>query len=596
MQRVADYVNEFIYKLGVKDIFMVSGGGMMFLSDGLAKHPQLSAVCTHHEQAAAMAAVGYAKMREGFGVVYVTTGCGGTNAVTGLLDAWQDNVPCLFISGQCKRKETIRNTGLPLRQLGVQEVDIIAIVQSITKYAVMVTDPQKIAWHLDRAVHLARTGRPGPAWIDIPMDVQGAMIDEEKLERFDPKQETVNYKTEPILDELQVLKGLLSNAKRPVIIAGQGIRLAAAVSLFRDFVEKHGIPVVATYLGMDILPSRHPLFIGRLGTKGDRAGNFAVQNADLVLAIGSRLSVSSTGHEYATFAREAKMVVVDIDPQEHRKNTARIDLFINADAGCFLKKIDLEKSQAWGPWAQQCREWREKWPICLPEYAVSEKVNMYYFVERLGLKMKPDAVVISDSGSANYVVSQGIQLSGAQRYITAGAQGAMGFTLPAAVGVSVARGHGEVLAITGDGSFQMNIQELQTIVHHQLPIKIFIWNNDGYMSIRATQRKFFDKRFIGTDSCSGISFPDTQKIAGAYGIPFFKVNQSVELDGVLDKVLAQPGPVICEVMCIRDQEIVTVASSRKSDGTMVSRPLEDMYPFLDRKELQANMIVKPLDE
>lgn len=597
MKRVADYIAEYILQLGVRDVFMVSGGGMMFLSDGLAMHPELRVVCTHHEQAAAMAAVGYAKYTECFGVAYITTGCGGTNALTGLLDAWQDNVPCIFISGQCKRKETVRNSGLPLRQFGVQEADIIALAQPLTKYAVMVNDPTEIAWHLDKAVHLARSGRPGPVWLDIPMDVQAAVIDETALKRFDPADEPAGYLLDPQPEALTDVTALLAAAKRPLVVAGQGIRLAGAILAFQKFVEEKQIPVVASRLGIDLLPSDHPLFIGRIGNKGDRAGNFAVQNADLLLVIGSRLSVSSTGHEYQTFAREAKIVIVDIDPVEHRKNTVRMDLFINADAGRFLEQLMTVPPPKSAAWCAKCLEWKAKWPVCLPEYAASQAVNLYYFVDCLTRRMKKDAAVVSDAGSAFYVVSQGGMFSAGQRYVTSGGQADMGYSLPAAVGVSLARDKGEVLAVTGDGSFQMNIQELQTVVHNRLPVKLFVWNNDGYLSIRATQSKFFEGRFIGTDSTSGVSFPDTGKIAAAYGIKFFRVHSSEELVGTLDEVLAFEGPVICEVLCVRDQEIVpTVSSWKKPDGTMVSRPLEDMYPFLDRDEFRREMIVSPLPE
>ena len=597
MLRVADFIADYIYKLGVRDVFMVSGGGMMFLSDGLAQKTELNVICPHHEQAAAMAAVGYAKYHNSFGVAYVTTGCGGTNAITGLLDAWQDNIPCLFISGQCKRKETVRNSGLPLRQLGVQEVDIVAVVQPLTKYAEMVNDPAKIAWHLDRAVYLARSGRPGPVWLDIPMDVQGALIDETALERFDPATESINFQLDPSPDAMATVAELLRTSQRPIIVAGQGIRLAEAIPLFKEFIETSGIPVVASRLGIDMLPSAHPLFVGRIGNKGDRAGNFSVQNADLVLVIGSRLSVSSTGHEYQTFAREAKIVIVDIDPVEHSKNTVRVDYFINADAKRFLEQVTKTGLPDYTAWAVKCLTWKNKWPVCLPEYADSERVNLYYFVDCLTRMMKDNATIVADAGSAFYVVSQAGQFNGNQRYVTSGGQADMGFSLPAAIGACVASGNSEVLAITGDGSFQMNIQELQTIVHNRLPVKLFVWNNDGYLSIRASQAKFFEGRFIGTDSTSGLSFPDTGKIADAYGIPFFRINTSNELPNMLGNILSSEGPAIIEVMCIRDQEIVpTVSSWKKPDGTMVSRPLEDMYPFLDRDEFRREMIAKPLDD
>lgn len=596
--RVADYIADYIYKLGVEDVFMVSGGGMMFLSDGVAKHSKMRAICTHHEQVAAMAAVSYAKYKESYGAAYVTTGCGGTNTITGLLGAWQDNVPCIFISGQCKRKETIRNSGLHLRQFGVQEADIVAIVKSITKYAVMVDDPQKIAYHLDKAAHMAKTGRPGPVWLDIPMDVQGAIIDESDLERFSSSEVIMEYKAIPTEQELKQIEQLLSNSKRPIIVAGQGIRLAKAISQFQTFIEKYRIPVVASRLGIDLLPSEHPLFIGRIGTKGDRAGNFAVQNSDLVVAMGSRLSVSSTGHEYDKFAREAKIIVIDIDPVEHKKNTVRIDLFVNSDVKRCLEALNLQKLPNTGAWVEKCLYWKKKWPVCLSEYANEHMgINLYYFVDRLSRKMKDKSVVISDAGSAFYVVSQGIQIKEGQRYITSGGQAEMGYTLPASIGVSIAKGKGEVLGVTGDGSFQLNIQELQTIVHYDLPIKTFVWNNDGYLSIRATQSKFFEGRFIGTDKASGVSFPDIEKIAKAYGIKYFKAANSVTLDHVLEEVLNYPKAVICEVMCLRNQEIVpTVSSYKKDNGTLVSKPLEDMHPFLDRNEFTKEMIVMPIKE
>jgi acetolactate synthase-1/2/3 large subunit len=598
LQRVADYIANYIYELGVKEVFMVAGGGQMFLTDGIARHPHLKAVCNHHEQASAMAVTAYAKYNQNLGAAFVTTGCGGTNTITGLLGAWQDNVACLFISGQSKRKETVRNSDLPLRQFGVQEADIIPIVQSITKYAIMINDPEEIAYHLDKAVYLAKSGRPGPVWLDIPLDVQGALIDEHALRRFSEEEIIKQYREEPEKEEMEKVLGLVQKAKRPIIIAGQGIRLAKAMPVFKVFVERYKFPVVFSRMGIDVLPSDSPFHIGRIGNKGDRAGNFAVQNADLVLAIGSRLSVSSTGHEYKQFAREAKIVVVDIDPLEHRKNTVRIDLFINADAKRFLQRMQLQNPPNTNDWLKKCQEWKAKWPVCLPEYANETRgINLYYFVDRLSRKLKPDSVVVADAGSAFYVTAQCIQLKEGQRCILSGGQAEMGNTLPAAIGVSVAKDFGEVLGITGDGSFQMNIQELQTIVHNKLPVKIFVWNNDGYLSIRATQSKFCEGRFIGTDKTSGVSFPDTRKIAKAYGIGYFKVSKSKELDKTLEDVLNYPGPVLCEVICLRDQEIVpTVASYKKADGTMVSKPLEDMYPFLDRTEFLSNMIVKPLSE
>lgn len=601
MMRVTDYIANYIYELGVKEVFMVSGGGMMFLSDGLASHPQLKVVCNHHEQASAMAAVSYAKYNNNLGVAYVSTGCGGTNAITGVLNGWQDSIPCLFVSGQVKRVVTTRNSGLKLRQFGVQELDIVEIVDSITKYAVMVNEPEKIAYHLDKAIYLAKSGRPGPVWLDIPMDVQGATIDETKLERFVPKEETEAYKTEPTVEELAKVEALLVESKRPIIVVGQGVRLAGANKIFLDFVEQHQIPVVAAYLGVGILPTEHPLYLGCIGGKGSRAGNFAMQNSDLVIVMGSRLDVSALGYEYDIFAREAKVVVIDIDPVEHQKKTIRIDLFINAEIKKFLS-VFKTGYQTGGDWVQKCKTWRDQW---LQVSASDEQayvnndnaVNIFYLINSLSKKMNPEAVVVSDAGSAFYATTKAIHLKDNQRYITSGGQAEMGYTVPACIGVSFAKNKGEVLGITGDGSFQFNIQELQTIKHHQLPIKIFVLNNDGYLSIRATQGKFFNGRFIGTDNTSGVSFPDLAKIANAYDIKYYKIPNNKMIEDHVEEILKDNEPVICEVICERDQEIVPAISSiKKENGQMQSRPLEDMYPFLDREELKQNMVIKLFDE
>ncbi len=598
MVRVVDYIADYVFRLGVKEIFMVTGGGMMFLSDGIASHPRIKAVCNHHEQASAMAAVSYAKLNENIGVAFFTSGCGGSNAITGLLGAWQDNIPCLFISGQSKRKETVYNSGLALRQFGVQEANIIAVVKSLTKYAEMVNAPEKIAYHLDKAVYLAKSGRPGPVWLDIPLDVQAAPIDEERLERFTGPEGDPGFKEEPAEGEIFRFTELFRKAQRPVAIAGHGIRLAKAIPEFLHLIRKNQIPVVGSHLGFDVIPSDDPLFIGRVGNKGDRAGNLAVQNADLVISLGCRMSVNTTGHEYQTFAREAQIIVVDIDSEEHKKKTIRIDLFVKADVKRFLERLKGLERVPPSSWASRCLEWKRKYPVCLPEYAQAKGgINLYYFVDRLCRRMKGDAVVVGDAGSVFYVMGQAFQVKEGQRFITSGAQAEMGFTLPACIGACFARGRKEVIGITGDGSLQMNIQELQTIVHHDLPIKLFIWNNDGYLSIRTSQKKFFNGRLIGSDRTSGVSFPELKKIADAYGIQYFRAAESSTLDREIDEVLGFPKAAICEVMCLSDQEIKpSVSAYVKPDGSMVSKPLEDMYPFLNRQEFLANMIVKPLDE
>ncbi|SDF28382.1 thiamine pyrophosphate-binding protein [Sporomusa acidovorans] len=596
MVRIADFIANFVFQQGVEYVFMVSGGGMMFLSDGLAQHPDVKIVANHHEQACAMGAVAYSKYREDLAVAYLTTGCGSTNAITGLLDAWQDSVPVLFISGQTKRKETVANSGLKLRQFGVQEVNIIPVVTSLTKYAVMVNEPQDIAYHLEKAVYLAKSGRPGPVWLDIPLDVQAAIIDESNLRHFSKQEMLDKYnKLEPTDEELKLFAKLLEKAQRPIFVVGQGVRISKAIPIFRSFVEKNNIPVVASRLGIDVLPSDHPLFIGRIGTKGDRAGNFALQNADFVIAIGSRLSVCSTGHEYSLFARQAKLVVVDIDPEEHKKNTVKIDSFINADAYSFLVQITSYKSNCTSDWVNRCQKWKEQFKIKFPNDS-NKRVNLYNFMEVLNRYLKEDGVVVSDAGSANFVVSQSISVKENARFITSAAQADMGFTLPAAIGTSFAKNKESVIGITGDGSFQMNIQELQTIIHHSLPIKLFVWNNDGYLSIRNTQKNFFDGRLIGTDGTNGVSFPDLRKIAHAYGFKYFKISNENSLEKIISRVMKYPEAVICEVMCLENQDILTVSSLRIADGSFISRPLEDMSPLLERTKLKDSMIVEPILE
>lgn len=586
--RVCDYIAKFIYEQGVSHVFTVVGGGMMYLADGLASQHGLKVVCTHHEQAAAMAAVSYAKYTGNIGVVYVTTGCGGTNALTGLLHAWQDNVPCIFISGQSNREDTIRGSGLKLRQVGVQEADIISIVESITKSAVMINKAEEIRFYLEQAVFLSKVQRKGPVWIDVPLDIQNAEVDHQKMLSFGKEDLYNAYNHYPEKKDIEYVRDVLSKSQRPIIVAGQGIRLSDSIDSFRTFIEKYNIPYVASRLGIDLLSSEHPLFIGRIGTKGDRAGNFALQNADVIISIGSRLSISSTGYDFSLFAREAKVIAVDIDAEEHKKRGVRIDYFIHSDIKHFIEKVtDLNVNTK--EWVVKCSQWKKKWPVCLDEYFIENGrgVNTYVFVNTLSKHLKEDSVVVSDAGGAFFVTSQALMLKEGQRYITSGGQAEMGYTLPACVGISVARWNNEVIGITGDGSFQMNIQELQTLKHYNLPVKLFVWNNNGYASIRETQTKFFEGRFIGTHKEYGVSFPDIHKIADAYELQYFKIDSYLTMDYMLDAILRYNGPAVCEVVCRTDQKVAPVLAS--------GHPLEDMYPFLDRKEFYENMIVKPIN-
>jgi acetolactate synthase-1/2/3 large subunit len=584
--RVADYIANFLFDNGIGTVYMVAGGGMAFLSDGLLCKKEITVICNHHEQASAMAAVAHSKFG-GIGCSYVSTGCGGTNALTGLLHAWQDSTPCIFISGQSKRKQTIYHSKLRLRQFGVQEADIIKLVTSITKYAVMVNDEYKIRFCLEKAMHLAFLGRPGPVWIDVPMDIQNAEVDPLEMKGFVPR----HKKIEP--PSLDILVQALKQAKRPLIIAGQGIRLSGSIKAFSDFVHKYKIPFVCTRMGLDSLPFTDNLYVGRMGNKGTRAANFSIQNADFILSLGARLSVSSTGHSYKDFAPYAKVFVVDIDEVEHKKNTIKIDGFIHYDLRNFFEDFPKISYAAPLSWQRKCLEWKEIFPVYSKEDNNNpEWIDLYYFIDSLSRCLKEDDVVVTDTGSALFVTGQGIKFfSQEQRYITSGAQVEMGFTLPGTIGVCMASGKNRVIGITGDGSLQMNIQELQTIAYHKLPIKLFVWNNQGYLTMKKTQDNFFGRR-IGADNESGVSFPDLSKIAEAYNIEYIKAQKPEQLQSDIKKVLDSYGAVICEVMCDPNQEIVTVSSKILPDGTIVSPPIDDMYPFLPRDVYECNCIAK----
>lgn len=595
MIRVSDYIARYISDtLGIRDVFMLTGAGIMHLTDGVACNEKLRAVCVHHEQSASMALEAYARANEHFGVGYFSTGPAALNALTGLGGAWQDTVPCLFISGQVKRSEASYNAGVEgLRQFGVQELNIIPVVESLCKYAVHLKDPQQTRYELEKCVAIAKQGRPGPVWLEVPMDVQAAMIDPDTLPGY-----TAEYQVPKAnADEMAAVIEAMKIAKRPVIIAGRGIRLAGAQKLLTDFATRHSIPVVTPYLGIDNLRHDLDIYIGKTGVKGDRPANFAMQNADLILSIGSSLHVSVIGYDYAQFARAAKKFVVDIDLTSHRKKTLAIDGLIQSDAKIFLNALNDGLGNAHidsKEWLARCVGWKKKYPVCLPEYVNTQNaINIYSFVDRLSALSAEGDMFVSDAGSAFYAVSQGIQLTrDNQRYIPSSAMATMGYTLPAAIGVSAAIGDKRVLAVTGDGSLQQNLQELQTILHYQLPVKLFVLNNDGYLSIRASQKNYFKERYIGEGPRSGVTCPDTLKICAAYGIPCARVSDLRKLDEAILTALATPGPYVLDVITPPEQPIIPTVSSRVNpDGTMSSRPLEDMAPFLDREEYRSNLLI-----
>ena len=596
--RVADFIAQFISEeLGVTDVFMVTGAGIMHLTDGVACNPELRAVCVHHEQSAAMALEAYSRASENFGVGYFSTGPGALNAITGLGGAWQDSVPCLFISGQVKRSEASHTSGVPgLRQFGVQEIDVMPVVQSLCKYAVHLNDAMSVRYELEKCVHLARQGRPGPTWLEVPLDVQSATVEIDDLIGFD----STESKPEAELSQIQAVVESLAQASRPVIIAGQGVRLAGAQGVLEDMARSHSIPVVTPYLGIDVISHASPVYVGKTGVKGDRAANLAMQNSDLVLSIGSSLHVSVIGYEYSQFAREAKKIVVDIDRTAHLKKTIEIDHLIESDAATFLDSLVplLPSETQTRDWLATCQKWADSYPVCLPEYAEGDaSINIYSLVDRLSELSSENDVFIADAGSAFYAVSQGIRLEkDGQRYIPSGAMATMGYSLPAAIGASAATGNKRVLAITGDGSLQQNIQELATIHHYGFPVKIFVLNNNGYLSIRASQTNYFEERFIGESPDSGVWLPDAVRLAEAFGIAASQVSDLAQLDDSIHTALDHPGPYLLDVVTPPDQPVVpTVGSVLNPDGSMSSRPLEDMVPFLDRDEYRRNLLVTPVD-
>ena len=596
--KLSDYIVKFFERQKVKDIFMVTGGGCMHLVDSFGKSSKIKYWCTEHEQSAAMAAEAYSKIKNDLGLVLTTSGPGATNTVTGVLDCYQDSTPVVFLSGQSKSKQTVLNSGIEgLRQFGVQEANIIPIVSSITKYAVEISEPKLIRYHLEKAVYLAKNGRPGPVWISIPLDIQSANINPDSLQVFDASDNEVKIKPNDF--EIAYCIEKLNNAKRPVIIGGHGIRLAEACEELNTFAINNSIPVVTPIMGIDILAGNHPCNIGRIGTKGTRAGNFAMQNADLILSLGSRLSVSVVGHEYELFAREAEVIVVDIDTIEHKKRTINnIDSVINCDVKEFLKQMLRISRFDFSEWLSICQNWKNKYPVILPKYSRDKNgINYYKFIDIINRNMDKSMPVIADAGSAFYVVSQTLNLKEKQRYITTGGTATMGFTVPAAIGVAVSMPYSSIIAITGEGSFMQNLQELEVIKYHDFNIKLFIMNNKGYFSIHQTQNRYFNGNFVGESKDSGISFTSVQKLAEAFGIDYLRFETIKEAEKLITGVLTSKKPCLIEVIVDSDMEIIPTTSSKmKATGVMISKPLEDMYPFLPRKEFLDNMLVKPVND
>ena len=595
--RLADFLVDFLARNQLSHVFMVTGGAAMHLNDAIGRNRQIRYTCCHHEQACAMAAEGFFRASGKLAVVQVTGGPGGINALNGVFGAWTDSIPMLVVSGQSKRETLMSSTNLPLRQLGDQEVDIVRMAGGITKYAVQILDPASIRHHLEKALYLATHGRPGPVWLDIPIDVQGAQIDPGTLQGFDlSKIEQSPVFSDATREQVRFILDRIKKAKRPVIYAGSGIRLSGQEGLFLELAGCLGVPVVAAWNSNDLLPNDHPAYVGRPGTLGDRAGNFAVQNSDFLLILGCRLNIRLISYNWKSFAPHAFKVMVDVDEAETKKPTLSIDLSIHADLKKFLPAMD-NLSRDWTPhhgeWLAWCHERVRRYPVVLSEYwKLMEKVNPYCFMDRLSEALQDGEVVVCGDGTACVTAFQAIQIRPGMRLFHNSGCASMGYDVPAAIGAAVALPKKpRVICLAGDGSLMMNLQELQTASGLKLPIKIFVLNNTGYHSIRQTQQNFFPDNIVGCGEESGLSFPDFEKVAAAFNLPFRRIGNHGELDEAIRWTLTTPGPVLCEVMLDLAQGFAPKLSSRKlEDGRMETAPLDDMSPFLSREELTENRI------
>jgi acetolactate synthase I/II/III large subunit len=604
--KLSDYVIGFVVDLGVKHVFLVPGGGAMHLNDSLSRRDEIEFVCNLHEQASAIAAENYSKATNHLGVALVTTGPGATNAITGLVGAWLDSTPCIFISGQVKRADRMYHadgTPLGVRQVGVQEVDIVPIVQSVTKYAITVIDPQSIRYHLEKAAYLAVSGRPGPVWIDIPLDVQAYPIEIETLAGFDPPESATpqaGYDLDRWVSETILA---LNRSERPLLLAGNGIRLSRAEPEFRALLDALDIPLETTWLAIDLIGDDHPLFVGRPGSIAPRGANFAVQNCDFLLAIGARLDRVITGFNPENFARHAHKVVVDIDPAELRKFGGSVQTEACADTGDFMRALLARRSEIRPnhrlEWKQQCTSWKSKYPLVLPEHRTPDgRVSVYHFAEVLSDALRAgDSIVSGSSGTAIELFLLALRVKDGQRVFHTTALGAMGFGIAAAIGACLGGGRRRTVVVDGDGGFQFNIQELETVARLQLPIVFFVMNNDGYGSIRASQTAFFGEPRIGCDRRTGQTLPDLGSVARAYGLRTDVILGQSDLRAEIDRVLSQPGPVVCDVQIVLDEvRQPRLSSVQRADGSFVSKPLEDLWPFLDREEFRSNMFVPITEE
>ncbi len=610
-QRLADYVADFLVAHGITDCFTVTGGGAMHLNDALGHKEGLTCTYNHHEQASAIAAEAYARINNKPAALCVTTGPGGTNAITGVLGGWLDSVPMFVISGQVRYDTTARymsrfTEGTQLRAVGDQEYDITLSVSHMCKYATMIEDPRDIRYALEKAYHLATSGRRGPVWIDIPVNFQGSYIETDELVGYDPSSDTPEVS--PVSDETVIaVIDKIKAAKRPVLYIGNGVRLSGGHEAFVKASKLLNVPVVTGWNSIDAIENENPLYVGRGGIMGDRAGNFAVQNSDLVVAVGNRLSIRQVGYSFKTWAREAFVIMVDADRLELKKTTLHVEMPIHADAKDFFERICALVGESSAPvfkdcdWHKTCLKWRERYPVTLPKHwkEDGEYANVYAFINYLSSSLCDGNLTVVSNGSACVVGSHNYVIKKNSRFIINSGVASMGYGLPAAIGACVANGRQETICIEGDGSIMMNLQELQTVITNKLPVKIFLINNNGYHSIRQTQNNLFSnhtKVGIGPES-GDLSFPDFGRLAEVFGYKYYSARSNAEMKTAVDAMLKEEGPAFMEVFVSSTQLFEPKsATKRLPDGTLVSPPLEDLAPFLDRDEFLENMIIEPIGE
>ncbi len=589
--RVADFVIKFLEEKKIDTVFTVSGGGSIFLCDALYKAKKLKYVSCHHEQAVSFATESFSRINNKPGAAIITTGPGGTNCTTGVACCWIDSVPSIFISGQVYSNQTIGNSGL--RQVGVQEFDIINMVKSSTKYAVIVKNPKDIKYHLEKAYHLSTNGRPGPVWIDIPANIQNAKIKPNKLKGFREKKKLIQIKN--IKKKIKRIAKLLTQSKRPILHLGQGVKISNSEKYLRIILNKYKIPFALTWNASDLIESSHPSYIGRPGAFAERGTNFIIQNCDLHIAVGTRLPFMVTGYDAKDFARNAKKVMVDIDKIEVNKSNVKPDEKICCDAKYFLKvlmkylpkKINLSKK-----WITYCKNIRKKYPIVLDEFRMQRKtINSYDFIDNLSKILKKDDVIVTDMGLSFVGTHQAFKVKKGQKLLTNSGHAPMGWGLPAAIGACYASKKKRVICLTGEGGLQMNIQEFATIMHNKLPVKTFIYNNGGYLTIKQTQQLGFNNRIMGSNSKTGLSFPNYKKIAESHKIRYIKILNNKNLKNKIRKILSDNKPMICELMMDHEQEQMPKAiNKRLPNGKSIPTKFEDMYPFLPFDEIKKNML------